>query len=101
MIINIVRKPYVGSTMDNVCRVSCGAINIEGTRVGDADTRSLSSLTALGQTSGWKKMHNPKRVLAGSANGRFPSNIILSDKTDTVLNKQSDDDVSRFFKVTK
>lgn len=88
MIITIGRKPFKSSIIDNVGTHGCGGINIEETRVGDADTRSPTSMTALGQNSGWNK-HENRVVLAGSANGRFPANVLLSEGATTIMDDQS------------
>lgn len=80
MIVTIVRKPFKGSVGDNIKLHSSGAINIEGCRVGNEDTRSPTSLTALGQNSGWNN-HKNRVVMAGSENGRWPANVVLSEKS--------------------
>lgn len=61
MIITIGRKPYEGALVGNILDNQCGGINIEGTRV----------------------------VLDGSANGRFPANVLLSEGTTTIMDDQS------------
>ena len=71
----LARKPLDGTVVDNVLKHGTGGLNIEESRVGDEDTRSPTSMTALGQNSGWNA-HENKVVMAGSANGRFPSNVI-------------------------
>jgi site-specific DNA-methyltransferase (adenine-specific) len=51
--------------------------------VGDEDTRGKASMTAMGQNSGWNN-HNNREVIAGSANGRFPANIIHDGSEEVV-----------------
>ena len=81
----VARKPLDGTVVDNVLKHGTGGLNIEDSRVGDEDTRSPTSMTALGQNSGWNA-HENKMVMAGSKNGRFPSNII-HDGSDEVVSE--------------
>ena len=71
----VARKPLTGTVAANVLQYGTGAINIDGCRVGSADTRSTAGSTALGlmNDDGWK----PQPVVAGSASGRWPANVIL------------------------
>jgi DNA modification methylase len=76
------RKPLErGLSVDaNVLRHGTGAINIEGSRVGTADTRSTASMTAMGQSGdarNWNS-HNNREVVAGSPSGRWPANVLLT-----------------------
>ena len=76
------RKPLDGTVAQTVLTHGTGGINIDGCRVGNEDTRSPASKTALGimNDDAWKA----KKVMAGSANGRFPANFI-HDGSDEVL----------------
>ena len=78
----VARKPLDGTVANNVLTHGVGGINIDGCRVGNEDTRSPASKTALGimNDDAWKA----KKVMAGSANGRFPANLI-HDGSDEVL----------------
>lgn len=71
----VARKPFKTSVAENIMQYGVGGINVDECRVGNEDTRSKASLTAMGQTSGWNN-HNNREVVAGSENGRFPSNVI-------------------------
>ena len=93
MIINVVRKPLVKNVCENITLHNIGAINIEGCRVGNEDTRSPTSLTALGQNSGWNN-HKNRVVMAGSENGRWPANVVVSEKSKS-------GSASRYFKVVE
>ena len=88
MIITIVRKPLIGSIVENITLHNTGGINIEECRVGNEDTRAPTSLSALGQNSGWNN-HKNRVVIAGSANGRWSANVLLSEKDGKVMDKQS------------
>jgi DNA modification methylase len=83
------RKPLSEKTVvNNVLEWGTGGINIDASRVGTDDTRSKSSMTALGQNSGWNK-HSNKEVIAGSESGRFPANIIFDEEAGKILDEQS------------
>jgi DNA modification methylase len=70
------RKPLSESTVaKNVLKWGTGGINIDACRVGTEDTRGKASMTAMGQNSGWNA-HANREVVAGSACGRFPANLI-------------------------
>ena len=88
MIITVVRKPLANSVCENITLHNTGGINIEECRVGNEDTRSPTSLSALGQKSGWNN-HENRVVLAGSANGRWPANVLISEKGGEIMDKQS------------
>jgi site-specific DNA-methyltransferase (adenine-specific) len=67
----------------NIIKHGTGAINIDGCRVGDADTRNLKRGGGNDfphEDDGW----TPVSVLVGSANGRWPANLI-HDGSDEVL----------------
>lgn len=74
----LARAPLSESSVAaNVARWGTGGLNIAASRIGTADTRGKASLTALGQTSGWNA-HANREVLAGSASGRWPTNLVFS-----------------------
>lgn len=78
----LARKPLDGTVANNVLVHGVGGINIDGCRVGNEDTRSPASKTALGimNDDAWQA----QEVMAGSANGRFPANFI-HDGSDEIL----------------
>ena len=78
----LARKPLAGTVAANVQEHGVGALNIDGCRVGTDDTRSVASKSALGliNDDAW----NAREVVAGSACGRWPANII-HDGSDEVL----------------
>lgn len=87
----VARKPLAkGCTVAaNVLAHGTGAINIEACRVGTEDTRSASyKMTSKGIDGGGfasGQMHTDGRdgsIIAGSACGRWPANLILSYNED-------------------
>jgi site-specific DNA-methyltransferase (adenine-specific) len=91
----VARKPLEGTVANNVLKWGTGALNIDGCRVGDADTRSRASMSALGQNSGWNS-HNNREVIAGSASGRWPANSIFDEAAGEELGVEA-----RFFYCAK
>ena len=81
-------KPLDGTYAQNAEKWGLAGINIEACRIGADDTRSKSSLTALGQNSGWNS-HNNREVIAGSACGRWPANILLDEEAAEMLDLQT------------
>ena len=80
MIINIVRKPLVGSVCENITLHNIGGININNTRIGTVGGRTnkggwqnsfVGGVVEYEQGKGVENDHTPK--------GRFPSNVILSE----------------------
>lgn len=83
----LARKPLIGTVAENVLTHGTGALNIDASRIGTDDTRSKSSPTALGKMNddGWQA----KPVIAGSASGRWPANILLDEEAAAMLDEQS------------
>jgi len=68
----LLRKPLSGTIAGNCAEFGCGAINVDGARVGTDDsfgggTKGTSGFAAGYEHDGWKP---------GSASGRFPANLI-------------------------
>ena len=81
-------KPLEGTFAQNAEKWGLAGINIDACRIGTDDTRAKASMTALGQTSGWNS-HNNKEVIAGSACGRWPANLILDEEAVEMLDLQT------------
>jgi site-specific DNA-methyltransferase (adenine-specific) len=99
----LARKPIPTTVADNVLTHGVGGLNIDECRVGDEDTRGKASMTAMGQNSGWNN-HNNREVIAGSANGRFPANIIhdgSEEVTSDMWDNETDNDASRYYYTAK
>lgn len=77
MIITILRKPLDGSIAENTLKHGCGAINIDGTRVGSEDmvSRSMGSLGVM-HDDNWES----KPIEPTVSKGRWPANFILFHK---------------------
>lgn len=88
----LARKPLCGTVADNVTAWGVGALNIDGTRVGDEvmNNRGMSSLGVMHDDK-WK----PKEVISQSL-GRWPANVILDEEAALLLGEPS-----RFFYVPK
>lgn len=98
----VARKPLEAklTIAQNVAKYGCGAINIDGSRIG-TEVRENAPASSLG---------NSKTMDGGAANpnqqsktviGRWPANIILDEAAAHALDFQTDDTVSRFFYVAK
>ncbi|MES2355591.1 MAG: DNA methyltransferase [Pseudomonadota bacterium] len=72
----LAQKPISEKTIAaNVLRWGTGAINVDGCRIGSANTRRPASETQYGIMHDGKP--RAKEVLSGSDSGRFPSNLLL------------------------
>lgn len=86
----LARKPLVGTVAGNVAAHGTGGLNIDGCRIGDADTRNLKaggSNDFPHEDDGW----DPKPVLVGSASGRWPANVLLDDEAARLLDNMTGD----------
>ena len=78
------RKPFKGSTVDNVLEYGVGAINIDDTRVEVTDTEYERNFNAYAKNL--KEEHNTNSMFHkvveknGPAQGRYPSNVIMSEE---------------------
>lgn len=90
MVITVGRKPFSSSVSDNVIETSCGAININGCRIGKEKRTYKGSGTSqmryadhrAGLTDGRGK------ELEFSVEGRFPANLVYDEKTKDTLDQQ-------------
>ena len=90
MIITIGRKPFSSSVSDNVVETNCGAINIDGCRIGrekrtykgSGVSQMRYSDSAAGYTDGRGK------ELEFTVEGRFPSNFLYEKLVQPILDKQ-------------
>ncbi len=92
----LARKPLQGTVADNVMTWGCGALNIDGCRVG-TEGATKRSHQADYNDSGWRTGHE---VIHFSA-GRWPANIIFDEEAAQMLDEQSGHGASRFFYVAK
>jgi len=87
MLITLARKPLTGSVAQNVLAHGCGALNIDGTRIGTEHRintgASPNRVLTMGRPehsgSGWSADYKGAEV-----SGRWPANILI-DPTPAVL----------------
>jgi hypothetical protein len=80
MIITLLRKPLEGSVADNALKHGCGAINIDGTRVG-TEARSYKGAGKTDKVyseSGAGMLDGRGKDMEFSVEGRWPANFILT-----------------------
>jgi site-specific DNA-methyltransferase (adenine-specific) len=78
----LVRKPLEGTVAANIMKWGVGALNIDGCRIATDETltRKLGKTTT--SESGWKSVNRSE--IAGSEDGRYPANVVLSHHDDCV-----------------
>jgi site-specific DNA-methyltransferase (adenine-specific) len=72
----VARKPMVGTVVQNLREHGVGAINIDGSRIGDEVmivTKSIGVVKSQNRAMGGP---NYEREVAGTVTGRFPTNVI-------------------------
>ena len=82
----LARKPLSGTVAENVLRHGTGALNVDGTRIGDEITATLFSPTKFEFFKG--KRPDPARVEHDVA-GRWPANVVLDEEAAALLDEQS------------
>ena len=91
----LARKPLRGTVADTVAQWGTGALNIEGTRVGDWNNDV--NHRPNGRTN--RKMNvvfgKYEQVTTYQTSGRWPSNVILDEEAAQVLDEQSGRSVSK------
>ena len=89
MIITIARTPFNGTVCDNLTTEGCGGINIQETRL---ETQAKSFLDkgreANGTSYNWSNTTRKETVYNG-AEGRFPSNVLITEDTGEIFDQQS------------
>ena len=97
----LARKPLCGTVADNVMTWGCGALNIDGTRVGTSK-RVPSSFSKKEKTGAGFTIPAVSYGSGYDANvGRWPANVILDEDAAVALDAQSGGNVSRFFYIAK
>ena len=71
------RKPLAQSVARNVLEHGTGGLNVDGCRVGEADTRAKASVTSLGVVA-MAGGQSDGELMAGSECGRWPPNLVLT-----------------------
>lgn len=93
----VARKPIQGTVAGNVLKYGTGAINIDGTRIGD-EIISVHNAPS-GTFAGGEQDRGSDTQSYREHTGRFPANIILDEYTAELLDQQAD--ASKFFYVAK
>jgi len=95
----LARKPLTGTVADNVMTWGCGAINIDGCRVGEREkvqytgVRHKSSFG--GETQDYKNPNKYEKSIEPLPVGRWPANVIFDEEAAQVLDAQSGHSVSK------
>jgi site-specific DNA-methyltransferase (adenine-specific) len=81
----VARKPLIGTVAENVLAHGTGAINIDASRIGTTDkfgggAKGTSGFAGGYEHDGWAP---------GSADGRWPANILFDEEAAAVLDEQS------------
>lgn len=82
----VARKPLDGTVAQNVQKWGTGGMDIDGSRIGTDDTRSKT-----GSRPDFENYRMRPDVVAGSASGRWPANVILDEEAGAMLDGQSGD----------
>jgi len=80
----VARKPLDGTVVENVLKHRCGALNLDGCRIGEAGGRNNGRKV---DSDIYGKFGPTERVDYGK--GRFPANIIFDEEAAGVLDQQS------------
>jgi len=85
----LARKPLTGTVADNVMTWGCGALNIDGCRVGDEQwvRKGGNQSTPYGSKITWNTSSTPD--IDRTQTGRWPANVILDEAAAQVLDEQS------------
>jgi len=91
----VARKPFVGTVAANVLEHGTGGINIDASRVGQADGFGGGAKATSGFVNGYES-----DGFVASTVGRWPANVILDEEAGRLLDEQSGG-ASRFFYCAK
>jgi len=80
----VARKPLAGTVASNVLAHGTGAINIDATRVGEADGFGGGSKASSGFVDGYEA-----DGFVASTKGRWPANVVLDPEAGAALDRQS------------
>jgi site-specific DNA-methyltransferase (adenine-specific) len=83
----LARKPLSGTVADNVLTWGCGALNIDGCRVG-SEIRTVGSASSLGNGLTMSGGKATKKEIY-DVTGRWPANVILDEEAAQMLDAQS------------
>lgn len=92
------RKPLKGTVAANVLAYGVGGLNIDATRIEAADQNVLDAAVkrmAGNAVKGQLNMAGSSEIKPNSAQGRWPSNVILDEYTAELVDQQSGISVSK------
>lgn len=98
----VARKPLVGTVAANVLEHGTGALNIDGCRIEHESEEDLATSLAKNPgrddtvTSGTYGADRPQQSV--NVDGRWPANVVLSERAAAELDEQSGESVSRIGK---
>jgi DNA modification methylase len=89
----LARKPLSGTVADNVLTWGCGALNIDGCRVGDSGGTQWTSDGAKGDEGQFGGGIKDGKIASINA-GRWPANVIFDEEAAQMLDAQSGNSTS-------
>lgn len=93
--ITMARKPFAGTTSDNVIKNGTGALNIKGCRIGDEiRTNKAAANKPGGNSYNMSKSGMPQNIEGRRTSGRWPANLIHDGSQDVVNNLPCDEEGS-------
>ena len=83
MIITVARKPFAGTVAQNVLGYGCGALNVDGCRVGDEVRYNAPAANKPGGAAYQLSVTGmPTGVDGSTVKGRWPANLIVQKGLD-------------------
>ncbi len=83
----LARKPLIGTVVENVRAHGCGALNIDGCRIGTDGGTRRDGKADKPNAAGWENMKG--YGIAVLASGRWPANVLLDEEAARMMDAQS------------
>lgn len=93
----VARKPLAGTVAGNVLATGCGALNVDGCRIGRPDGHRTDYGLEVGAPAGIGYHGLDGRTPYDGSAGRWPANVVLDEEAASLLPF----DVARFFYTAK
>jgi site-specific DNA-methyltransferase (adenine-specific) len=94
----LARKPLTGTVADNVLTWGTGALNIDGSRVGEREKEQYTGVKHKssfgGEAQDYKNPNKYEKSTEPLPSGRWPANVILDEHAAEALDEQSGHSVS-------
>jgi len=104
----LARKPLAGTVAANVLRHGTGAVNVDGCRIGTADSYSYPNgpggnvnPTSLGARKDGTSSLRRETPVESNPLGRWPANVLLDEAAADALDEQAGMEASRFLYTAK